>query len=121
MSNETTELTRHTARGYFAAWTTSDTSATAALLADGFRFEGPGMRIDGKDAFLDANAFPSDATVVMVAAAAEGEMAFQMYDATRSGKTVRIVEHLTISGGKIASSTFVTDMGAFHAFMAAGA
>jgi phage baseplate assembly protein gpV len=40
-----------------------------------------------------------------------------MYDSSRAGTSVRIVEHLTVEGGKITSSTVVTDSGAFMAFL----
>ena len=53
----------------------------------------------------------------MVAEAYEGEVAFQMYDATRGDTTVRIVEQLTVRHGVIASSVFVTDRAAFAAFV----
>ena len=53
----------------------------------------------------------------MVAEAYQGEVGFQMYDATRAEQTVRIVEQLTVHNGFIVSSTFVTDMTSFTAFL----
>jgi hypothetical protein len=52
----------------------------------------------------------------MVAEAYQDDMAFQMYDATRGGQTIRVVEQLTVRDGRIASSVFVTDMAALAAF-----
>ncbi len=40
-----------------------------------------------------------------------------MYDSTRASSSVRIVEHLTVQGGKIMTSTFVTDPGPFMSFL----
>ena len=108
--------TEDVARRYFAAWTARDRETVAALLAPDFRFTGAGMTIEGRDAFLDAGAFPADATTTMVAEAYQGEIGFQMYDAARADRTVRIVEQLTVRDGKVASSVFVADMAAFGAF-----
>jgi ketosteroid isomerase-like protein len=108
-----TEETRRIARAYYEAWTSGDGPAASAVLADDFRFVAGDMSIEGKEAFLDVGAFPRDGTTKLVAEAYEGDMAFQMYDASRGDLTVRIVEQLTIRDGAIASSTFVTDMAAF--------
>jgi ketosteroid isomerase-like protein len=110
--------TEEIARRYFDAWTSRDSETVAAVLAPDFRFEGGGMAIEGRDAFLDAGAFPADATTTMVAEAYQGDIGFQMYDARRGDRSVRIVEQLTVRDGMIASSVFVTDMAAFGAFVA---
>jgi len=73
--------------------------------------------VEGREAFLDAGAFPPDAQTTLVAQACQGSDAFQMYDSSRAGTSVRIVEHLSVEGGKITTSTFVTDSGAFMAFL----
>jgi len=70
-----------------------------------------------RDAFLDSGAFPKDATTTMVAEAYQDDVAFQMYDARRGDRTIRVVEQLTVRDGMIASSVFVTDMAAFMAFV----
>ena len=112
------------ARRYFEAWTNRDAETAAALLADDFRFSAGDMVVEGKEAFLDAGQWPADARTVLVAEAYQGETAFQLYDATRAGdegapgRTVRIVEQLTVRGGKIVGSTFVADMASFIAFRA---
>jgi hypothetical protein len=54
----------------------------------------------------------------MVAEAYQDDVAFQMYDATRSGRSVRIVEQLTVRGDAITSSVFVTDPAAFASLVA---
>jgi ketosteroid isomerase-like protein len=113
--------TEQLARRYYDAWTSGDSSTVADLLSPDFRFAAGDLRIDGREAFLDSGAFPSDATVTMVAEAYQGDVAFQMYDATRGDRTVRVVEQLTVRDGSIASSDFVTDMAAFAAFAGAGA
>jgi hypothetical protein len=53
----------------------------------------------------------------MVAEAYQDDVAFQMYDATRGNRTIRVVEQLTVRGGKITSSIFVADMAAFATFV----
>jgi ketosteroid isomerase-like protein len=108
--------TQQIARRYFDAWTLGDRDTVTALLAPDFTFAAGDRRIEGRDAFLDAGAFPRDATTTMVAEAYQDDVAFQMYDATRRDRTVRIVEQITVREGAIASSTFVTDMAAFAAF-----
>lgn len=54
----------------------------------------------------------------MVAEAYQDDVAFQMYDATRGDRTIRIVEQLTVRDDLIASSVFVTDAAAFTTFLA---
>jgi ketosteroid isomerase-like protein len=111
--------TQQVARRYYDAWTSGDRHTVAALLAPAFRFAAGDLKIDGRDAFLDSGAFPGDATVTMVAEAYQDDIAFQLYDATRGDRTVRVAEQLTVQDGMIASSNFVTDMAAFAAFAAA--
>jgi ketosteroid isomerase-like protein len=110
--------TRQVARRYFDAWTSGDGETVAGLLAPDFSFAAGDLRIEGREAFLAAGAFPRDATTSMVAEAYEGEVAFQLYDATRGDRAVRVVEQLTVRDGQIVSSVFVTDMAAFMAFAA---
>ena len=111
--------TQQIARRYFDAWTAGDSDTVASLLAPDFQFAAGDMRIDGRDAFLDGGAFPRDATTTMVAEAYQDEVAFQLYDATRGDRTIRVVEQLTIRDGMVARSEFVTDMAAFTAFLGA--
>jgi ketosteroid isomerase-like protein len=111
-----TRDTQKVARRYFDAWTSGDRDAVEAVLAPGFRFSGGGMAIEGRDAFLSTGAFPPDATTEMVAEAYQDDVGFQMYDARRGERSVRVVEQLTVRDGMIASSVFVTDMAAFGAF-----
>ena len=110
--------TREVARRYFEAWTSRDTATAASLLDDDFRFVAGDLRIEGRQAFLDAGAFPADARTRLLAEAYEGEVGFQMYEAARGDRVVRIIEQLTVREGSIVSSTFVTDMTAYQAFLA---
>jgi SnoaL-like domain len=117
MSELETQQTEATARRYFEAWTSHDTATVTGLLAEDFTFRAGDMSIEGRDSFLSASAFPEDAMTSMVAEAYQGQTAFQMYDARRGERTVRIVEQLTVSDGRIRSSTFIADMSAFMALM----
>jgi hypothetical protein len=108
--------TEQIARRYHDAWTSGDSGTVAALLSPSFHFEAGDLRIDGREAFLDAGAFPKDATVTMVAEAYQDDVGFQLYDATRGDQTIRVVEQLTVRDGSITSSVFVTDMAKFAAF-----
>jgi ketosteroid isomerase-like protein len=110
--------TQQVARRYYDAWTSGDSNTVVTLLSPEFRFAAGDMRIEGRDAFLDSGAFPKDATTTMVAEAYQDGVAFQMYDATRGDRTIRVVEQLTVHDGVIASSVFVTDMAAFMSFLA---
>lgn len=110
--------TQQIARRYFDAWTGGDATTVAALLSPHFRFVAGDLTIDGRDAFLQREAFPDDAITAMVAEAYQDDVAFQMYDATRGDRTIRIVEQLTVRDDLIASSVFVTDAAAFTAFLA---
>ena len=83
--------------------------------------DGPAGWVGERDVFLASGAFPSDATVTMIAEAYQDDVAFQLYDATRGDRTIRVAEQLTVRDGRVASSNFVTDMAAFAAFAAAGA
>jgi ketosteroid isomerase-like protein len=111
--------THQIARRYYDAWTSGDSHTVATLLSPTFTFSAGDMKIDGREAFLDSGAFPRDATTTMVAEAYQDDVAFQMYDATRGARTIRVVEQLTVRDGRIASSLFVTDMTAFMAFIGA--
>jgi ketosteroid isomerase-like protein len=113
--------TQQVARRYFDAWTSGDSDTVATVLSPDFRFTAGDLRIDGREAFLDSGAFPRDATVTMVAEAYQDDVAFQLYDATRGDRTIRIVEQLTVRDGQIISSVFVTDLAAFAAFAGMGA
>jgi ketosteroid isomerase-like protein len=113
--------TQQIARRYFDAWTSGDLDTVTTLLAPDFTFSAGDLKIDGRRAFLDAGAFPRDASTTMVAEAYQDDVAFQLYDATRGDLTIRVAEQLTIRDGRIASSNFVTDMAAFAAFAEAGA
>jgi SnoaL-like domain len=113
--------TQQLARRYFDAWTSGDRNTVAALLSPVFRFTAGDLSINGREAFLDSGAFPRDATVTMVAEAYQDDVAFQMYDATRGDRTIRVVEQLTVRHGQLISSNFVADMAAFAAFIGAGA
>jgi ketosteroid isomerase-like protein len=108
--------TEQIARRYFDAWTSGDRDTVTDLLSPGFTFTAGDQRIEGRDAFLDRGAFPRDATTTMVAEAYQDDVAFQMYDAARGPRTIRVVEQLTVRDGRIASSVFVTDMAALAAF-----
>jgi hypothetical protein len=112
-----TKTTQATARRYFDAWTCGDSTTVRALLAPDFGFSAGGMSISGRDEFLSAGAFPKDARTSMMAEAYQGEIAFQMYDASRGAHRVRIVEQLTVRDGLIRDSVFVADMAAFAALM----
>jgi len=111
--------TQQIARRYYDAWTSGDSHTVATLLSPTFTFSAGDMKIDGREAFLDSGAFPRDATTTMVAEAYQDDVAFQLYDATRDARTIRVVEQLTVRDGRIASSVFVTDMTAFMAFIRA--
>jgi ketosteroid isomerase-like protein len=113
--------TQQIARRYHDAWTSGDSKTVATLLSADFRFTAGDNRIGGREAFLDSGAFPEDATITMVAEAYQDDVGFQMYDATRGDQTIRIVEQLTVRDGRIISSEFVTDMGAFAGFIGGGA
>lgn len=112
-----TASTESTVSRYFTAWTGRDTATVRDLLAEDFRFSGLGMQIEGRDALVDAGTFPPDAQTTLVAQACQGSDAFQLYDSSRCGTSVRIVEHLRVEGGRITTSTFVTDSAAFMAFL----
>lgn len=114
-----TDSTERTVSRYFAAWTARDTPTVRELLAEDYRFSGMGSQVQGRDAFLAAAAFPPDAETSMVVQVCQGSEAFQMYDSSRAGTTVRIVEHLSVEDGRVTSSTLVTDSGAFLAFVGA--
>jgi ketosteroid isomerase-like protein len=111
--------TQQVARRYYDAWTTGDRQTVTTLLAPTFRFAAGDLKIDGRDAFLASGAFPRDATVTMVAEAYQDDVAFQLYDAIRGDRTIRVAEQLTVRDGTITSSNFVTDMTAFAAFVGA--
>jgi hypothetical protein len=118
--HQTTADTERIARSYFDAWTSKNTTMAASVLAEEFTFTAGDLRIEGREAFLDAGAFPEDAATVMLAEAYQGENGFQMYDATSGRGSVRIVEHLVVRHQSIQSSTFVTNMTEFMQLMGDG-
>lgn len=112
-----TEETERIARRYFQAWTSRDTETTASLLHPDFRFSAGDMKIEGREAFLSAGAFPSDATTKLLDEAYQGELGFQLYESTSRDRSVLIAERLRVRDAMIVESMFVTDMAAFMAFM----
>ena len=90
--------TQQIARRYLDAWTSGDRDTVTTLLAPDFTFAAGDLKIDGRGAFLDAGAFPRDASTTMVAEAYQDDVAFH----------------------RIASSNLVTDMAAFAASAGAG-
>lgn len=118
MAKNDTSETERIAREYFDAWTSRNTAAAAAVLAEGFTFIAGDMSVEGRHSFLDAGAYPDNATTEMVAEAYQGEDGFQMYVARSGDRSAHIVEHLVVRNGAIQSSTFVTDMTAFMSLMA---
>ena len=120
MTESLTTQTEQVARRYFEAWTTRDPETTAILLAENFVFKGGGMAVEGREAFLETSVVPADADVTLVAEAYQDEIGFQMYDASRGGQSIRIVELLTVRDGVIVSSTSQTDMAAYIAFTTPG-
>ena len=119
MAEAQTQDTERIARRYFEAWTSRDADTVASVLDPAFRFTGGGMVVEGREAFLEASAFPSDATTILLAEAYQGATGFQLYESTRGDRSVLIAEKLTIRDGRIVDSMFVTDMAAFGAFMGA--
>ena len=114
----TTEDTRQAARAYFDAWTTNKgPEVMRPLMDEDFVFTTAGHTVEGRDAFLAAGGWPEGADVRMLAEAYEGEHGFQLYEGSKAGQTVRIVEHLTVRNDRIAASEVVTDMQAFMAFV----
>ena len=117
MNGSTTEDTERIGRRYFEAWTTRDGESTASLLAPDFRFSAGDMVVEGRDAFLAAGAFPTDAKTTMLDEAYQGDTGFQLYESTSGERKVVIAERLRVADGKLVESMFVTDMAAFGAFM----
>jgi hypothetical protein len=112
-----TQETERVARSYFEAWTSRDRETTASLLDPGFRFTAGETLIEGRDAFLQAAAFPEDATTTMLDEAYEGEIGFQLYESRRGDRAVLIAERLRVRDGRIADAVSVTDMASFAAFL----
>jgi hypothetical protein len=118
MNDPRTEETERVARRYFEAWTSRDTETTPTLLDPNFRFSMGDLQVEGRDAFLDAGAFPADAQTTMRAEAYQGDIGIQIYESRRGDRSVLIAERLRVLDGKIVDSMFVTDMASFGAFMA---
>lgn len=114
---DSTATTEDVVSRYFAAWTSRDSETVRGLLAEDFVFSGMGQQIEGRDQFLSAGAFPSDARTEMIAQACQGGIAFQMYDSHRGSVSVRIVEKLSVEDGRITASVVVTDAAQFMAFL----
>jgi hypothetical protein len=113
--------TARVARAYFEAWSTRQgPEALRPLMAEDFAFVSGPTRIEGREAFLGAGAWPARATTTMQAEAYDGDHAFQLYEAVNGFARVRIAEHLTIRDGRIVTSEIVGDQAAFQVFMGAG-
>ena len=117
-----TDDTARVARSYHDAWTNRrGPEALRELMAEGFVFDSAMMHIEGRDQFLagaGANGWPENAVTTLLAEAYDGEDAFQLYEGTNGGKSVKIAEHLIIRDGRLASSEVVVDGADFMAFMA---
>ena len=107
------------ARAWYEAWTTRrGPEALRALMDEAFVFVSGPVRVEGREAFLQAAAWPPNAVTTMQAAAYDGASAFQLYEAVNGNVAVRIAEHLTVRDGLIASSEVIVDQAAFAAFVA---
>ncbi len=113
-----TAETASIARTYFEAWSTGKgPDVMRPLLDETFSFKSDMHSVEGREAFLAGGGWPAGARVSMLAEAAEGDHALQLYEAENGGRRVKIAEHLTVRGGKIVSSEIVVDGASFMAFM----
>jgi hypothetical protein len=116
-----TEDTARVARAYHDAWTNRrGTDAVRGLMDEAFTFVAGPLRLEGREAFLAALAWPPGATTTMQAEAYDGDDAFQLYEAVNGHVPVRIAEHLTVRDGRVTASEIIVDGAAFGAFAAAG-
>ena len=109
-----------TAQDYHAAWTSGDFARARALLAERLEVEVPVNDYPTVDAFGAAlEAFGSSATDVRLLSALGGDgEATLLYDMDVPGlPTMRVAEHFTVSGGRIARLRQVHDT---HALREAG-
>jgi hypothetical protein len=105
-------------RAYFDAWTTKDFSRAAALLADDLVVEVPVNDYPTAESFAVAlRGFGSEVTRVdLLAALSAGDEAMLLYDVDADPVgTLRVAEHFTVSGGKIARIRQIHDTVAVRA------
>ncbi len=104
------------AAAYLDAFTSGDLETTAAYLADDFTFDGPIAHYRSAREFLTG----SRAFVEMlqpgwtrIAAFGDHREALLLYDLTlRSGASLRIADHYTVSLGRIRTEMILWDTGA---------
>jgi hypothetical protein len=114
--------TARIARAYFDAWTSgAGADALRPLMSPDFAFDAGGHVIEGRERFLAAGGWPEHATTTLLAAAYDGEHAFQLYSAVRGDVRVKIAEHLIVRDDVIVSSEVVVDGAAFAALMTGAA
>jgi uncharacterized protein YndB with AHSA1/START domain len=116
-----TSQTAQLCRAYFETWTNRrGADALRPLLAENFVFQAGPVRVEGREEFLGFAAWPDGAVTEMVADAYEDDHGLQLYVATNGSASVKIVEHLVVTNGSIASTETITDGAAFAAFLAGG-
>jgi hypothetical protein len=116
-----TEETTRVARAWFEAWTNRrGADVLRELMDERFAFAAGPVRLEGREAFLAAAAWPERATTTLVAEVYDGEHGFQLYEAVNGMASIRVAEHLTVRDGVLAASEVVADQAAFAVFLAAG-
>jgi ketosteroid isomerase-like protein len=112
------------ARSYHDAWTKRDFDRAAALLADDLEVEVPINEYPTPEAFAAAlRSFGSLATKVeLLSQMSAGDEAMLLYDMEVEGLgRMRVAEHFTVAGGRIARLRQIHDTAALRAAGLAGA
>jgi ketosteroid isomerase-like protein len=112
------------ARAYHDAWTRRDSAAAAGLLAPDLVVEVPMNEYATRASFAEAlAAFASRVHAVsMISEMSSGDEAMQLYDLQVDGLgALRVVEHLTVSDGRIVRVRHVHDTASLRAAVPASA
>lgn len=116
---DTTSTTAMICRSWWNAWTTDDRAAKQSLLAEhlAFRFNTT-PQLEGREAFLSGESWPSAVSVLLLHELYNEDHGMHLYEADNQGARLRVAEHFVVADGQIHEIDFITDTGAYPAFIA---
>jgi ketosteroid isomerase-like protein len=113
--------TRQIVRAYFDAWTQGDVAAVGQYLADDLSFSGSVKSLNSAADYLVAlgnfRKLVTNGTDLISELYGESE-ATLVYESQTVAGTIRLAEHIRLSGGKISSILLIFDPTALLAFKA---
>ena len=107
-------------RQWWDAWTSSaEITQKRPLLAADLRFRfNTTITLDDRETFLTGESWPAGFTATMLGECSSGTQVTHFYEVANGPARLRVAELFTVKDGVIAEIDFLTDSGAYPAFLA---